>query len=423
MAKTTILHAADLHLGGPVASPDEHVRAIADKARDETLKRLVALSCERGAHLVFLAGDVFHAPNPPISALWALQRACEAWTAQGARVFIAPGNHDPWMAGSVWDDWRPPVGVHVFRPEPQGIALPELGLWVAGAAHDSPHVEEDLAVRLPAPPPGLTGAAVLHADLPSSRLSDAHKPYAPTRLERLAAAPFALWALGHWHQAQKLSEHPLIIMPGTPQGAHLKESGPCGAYVIEIEEGAARAEFMPLAPLVFFDLALDGLEGMADPTALVAGVRGHNQSFYCGRDFAVCLRLLLSGPSPLWRYFSGQEEGASEAADDLQSALGVQGLVLNTESLRPPLDLTEMAARPHVLGRLLKLIAQAGEDDGFLASLAGELGPNLHPAMRKAEEAERVRWLRDLLPNLRALALSELLAEPPGNGEEGGHVD
>ena len=213
--------------------------------------------------------------------------------------------------------------------------MPELGLWVAGAAHDSEHVEDDLAARLPAPTPGLVGAAVLHADLPSSRSSDAHKPYAPTRLERLLAAPFALWALGHWHQAQKLSDHPLIIMPGTPQGAHLKESGPCGAYLIEMEEGAARAEFVPLAPLVFFDLALQDLQSLSDPTALVSRVQRHVRAFDCGQDFAVCLRLLLSGTSPLWQYFSGQGEEALEAADDLKQALNIQGLVLGTEGLRP----------------------------------------------------------------------------------------
>ena len=54
-----------------------------------------------------------------------------------------------------------------------------------------------------------------------------------------------------------------------------------------------------------------------------------------------------------------------------------------------------------------------------MASLAQELGSNLHPAMRLAGEAERVKWLRGLLPGLRALALSELLDEPAGNGRGG----
>ncbi len=409
-----ILHAADLHLGGPVAAPDEQVAALAQRAREEGLRRLVDLARDQEVDLVLLAGDVFHTPRPPLGAQLALQGACAAWVEAGARVFIAPGNHDPFIPGSVWETWEPPQGVCVFGPEPAGLELGELGLWLAGAGHHSDHVDRDLAAALPPPPAGLTGLALLHADLPSSRRDDVHHPYAPTRLEILQAAPFAYWALGHWHKPQELCSRPRVIMAGTHQGAHLDEDGPRGAWLVEIEGGAVESRLVPLAPLGFLDLVLSGLEDVADPGRLVALVREGLAGRDWGQDYALCLRLRLEGPSPLWRDLRGEQAG--EGGRALARALDLAGLVLDVSGLVPPLDPEELARRPDVLGRMLGLVERlARGDEELLAELEAELAGDLHPLLRELQPAERRRLLGDLAGPVRSLALRHLW-QGPGEG-------
>ena len=419
MAGLTLLHAADLHLGAAVAAPDPAVASLAGQARSQALGRLVKLAQQSRVDMVLLAGDLFDTPTPPWGAVAAWERACQALAGQGIRVFVTPGNHDPWQGGSFWESWNPPEGVHVFSPQPQGLALDDLGVWLAGVAHDQPHVETDLAARLPPPPPGLAGVALLHADLPSSRPSGSELPYAPARLEDMRAGPFALWALGHWHRPQVLSESPRVIMAGALQGAHLDETGPHGAWLVSLEAGAMQARFMPLAPLVFHDLVLDDLGRVSSPAALGDQVAAALPDWTPGGESQLCLRLRLSGPSPLWRHLMG--EAALEAAMDLRQALGAAGLVLESQGVHPPVDPARLAQRQDVLGSLLGLIQNAGDDPQALAALEESLRPHLHPLAANLPLEERRQWLAELLPRVRSLALNALWQG--GAGEEAPDAD
>lgn len=409
MPETTILHAADLHLDGPVAVLGPAAAESAGAARREVLGRLVELAGQAQARVVILAGDVFHSPRPPLSAVLALEDALAAWTRQGARVFISPGNHDPFTSDSVWSSWRAPEGVTVFTPQASGEALPELGLWVAGVGHAGPSESRDLSPDLPAPPDGLTGVAVLHCTLTGDETR--HEPYAPTRLERLTARPFRVWALGHRHMPEQKSLNPLVVYAGTPQGAHLAEPGPRGAWLITLGGAGAEAVFHDLAPLVFSDLNLNGLVRVDTIDGLAQEVRQADPQAAPGPQRELCLRLRLHGPSPLWDLVG--VEGEAEIARLLAQRLGALALVLDMDGLRPAQDPAELENRPDVLGRLLGLIRQAQENPAFLDELAGELAKDLHPLHRRLKGEESREHLAALLDHLRAKALRDFL---PGGG-------
>ncbi|MEW5913717.1 MAG: metallophosphoesterase [Thermodesulfobacteriota bacterium] len=413
MASLIVLHAADLHLGGPVAAPDPAIASLAANARNESLDRLLTLSRQENVRLVLLAGDVFHAAQPPLTAVLALQKALAAWRDMGAVVCIAPGNHDPWLPGGVWASWPQGEGLKIFDPQGNGLDLPELGLWVAGAAHQSAAVQEDLTPRLPAPLAGRVGLAVLHASLERSLAGTSHLPYAPTRLESLTSGPFAFWALGHVH----IPHEPVprrVVYAGCPQGAHFGEPGPRGAWLIRLQGAAVETEFVPLAPLVFADLAYDDLMPLATPAQLVERVRGDLPSAAPAWPCQVCLRLGLSGPSPLWRLW--QRQDPAELAAALKKELGLAGLVLAAEGLCPPLDPAALAQRPDVLGRLLGLMQRAEQDEDFLAELEASLAAGLHPDSQRLSRAERLARLRGLLTPARWRVLQGLWQG------EGGHA-
>lgn len=264
--------------------------------------------------------------------------------------------------------------------------------------------------RCPLPPAGLTGLALLHADLPSSRDTDAHLPYAPTRLEILRERPFVYWALGHWHKPVELNQSPRVIMAGTHQGAHLGESGLRGAYVVELSGGHSSVEFVPCAPLVFHDVLLNDLDQVANASTLAAMVRERLDQ---PSGSAGCLRLTLKGPCPLWRQLSGQE--TSSGAEALKNALGLDGLVLRSLELTPPLDHQALLQRPDVLGGLLRLLEQAGHDDQYLAGLEEKILAQLHPIAKNMAPDQRRQWLRERMDQVRGLALRELW-----QGENGG---
>jgi exonuclease SbcD len=405
MAGFKVLHAADLHLDGPVSAPDADMFSLAQRARRESLGRLVDLAKQHEAKLVLLPGDIFDTPNPPVSAGLAFSQACHAFCQMGAKVFITPGNHDPWQDGSFWRYWIPPEGVTVFSPEPRGVALDELGVWVAGAAFGRVHVQDDLAAGLPRPLRGLIGLACQHCDPGSSGAESDGLFYAPANIQTMTEMGFSYWALGHLHKPQVLSQNPLIVMAGSPQGAHLAEDGPHGAHILEIDHGAVQHEFAPLSLFNYYNLRLSDL-GQAESALSLAGeVSAELEKAGRAPGHPACLRLSLAGPSPLWRDMMG--ESGDELRQELKSALDLDGLILLTDELEAPLDLDGLLKRQDVLGHFLHLTQRCEQDPAYLAKAAKEL-KGLHPAGASKDPAEKAEYLQGLLGQVRKLALKDL---------------
>ena len=409
-----ILHAADLHLGAPVAVPDCTLSPQAGQARGEALSRLVKTAIREKADLVFLGGDVFDSPNPTPGARLTLLRALTELVSQKIRVFIAPGNHDPRTPLSVWESLPPVEGVHIFSSQAEGVALEDLGVWVAGCAHNSRHVTEDLAQTLPPPPSGLTGLALLHCDPTGDIENQGHKPYAPAELSRLRRGDFAFWGLGHWHRPQILNRSPLVLMPGAVQGAHKNETGPHGAWLVKLSGQACEADFAPLSLINHHRLDLNlepGIKDLTDLAWLISQKLPEKSSEETGIE---CLYLGLFGQSPLWRYFQGAE--ADYSAEELKKALDLAGLELKTDGLSPMADPAELEAGEDVLAGLLAMLKKIQADPEQAASLAKQIKKNLHPLTCRQNSDDLAGYIGSLLPKVRDLALASLL--PPEQEKE-----
>ena len=126
-----IVHAADFHLDSAFgALSAEQARQRRRESR-ELLTRLCNYVNQNGVDLVLLAGDLFDSDTTYRETLEALS---EALGAMQARVFIAPGNHDPYSAKSPYATLSWPENVHIFTSKTvERVELPELQCAVYGA--------------------------------------------------------------------------------------------------------------------------------------------------------------------------------------------------------------------------------------------------------------------------------------------------
>ena len=80
----------------------------------------------------------------------------------------------------------------------------------------------------------------------------------PCSLDDLRATGMDVWCLGHVHAPTVLCRSPLIIYPGTPQGAHVNESGPHGCYLISVSDrGSMESPFYSTAPVLWVTTEVD----------------------------------------------------------------------------------------------------------------------------------------------------------------------
>src|SRR5262249_33478013 len=62
--------------------------------------------------------------------------------------------------------------------------------------------------------------------------------YAPCSMDDLVNKGYDYWALAHVHQGTVLNERPHVVFCGNLQGRHVRETGPKGACMVSVRDGA-----------------------------------------------------------------------------------------------------------------------------------------------------------------------------------------
>ncbi len=264
-----IIHAADLHLDSPFAGLSPEQAALRREEQRTLLDRLADLSNEEQADLVLLAGDLLDGQRVYRETVDVLARTLGRIR---AKVFIAPGNHDPYCAASpyalpIWPD-----NVHVFTsPRPEGIHLPELGCTVYGAAFTQEQRDDS-------PLSGFTAKGD-HLNLMVLHGNTQGRDYAPVSPGDIAASGLDYLALGHIHQASGLqkSGDTYWAYPGCPEGRGFDELDDKGVLVLSAEKGNVQLRFHPLSLRRYRIIDVD-LTGCLDPLeAVTAALPAHTQ--------------------------------------------------------------------------------------------------------------------------------------------------
>ena len=298
---TKILHTADIHLDSPLRSlamRDEALREKVQTATRAAFSRIVAAAIEEGAAALLISGDLFDSAERSAHTGAFLVNQLDLLRDAGIRVFYLKGNHDaenPVTGGISWPD-----NVHVFGAAGDKVELEE-GIWIHGVSFGGRHAEESLLPKFKAPEEGAVNIAMLHTSLSGAV---GHDPYAPCSVADLSDMGFDYWALGHIHKAKIHSKDPWIVMPGTPQGRDIGESGPKSATLITIGDSGRIEEVreIPTSVVEFLDVEIDAT-GLEDDDALRDLLRARMQEVAGGLESgAGAVRVTISVKTDMnWR--------------------------------------------------------------------------------------------------------------------------
>ena len=290
------LHAADIHLDSPLAGMTH---------RDPELARLTA-TCTRDAFsnvvdeaiahdvaFLLIAGDLYDAEHKNYETGLFFAREMQRL---GRRCIIIHGNHD--SASQITRSLHPPPNVTILPSRnADKVVLEEHGVAIHGQSFHGRAEAEDLAARYPDRVAGVFNIGLLHSSMEDP---GDHARYAPCRLETLLAKNYDYWALGHVHTRATLHERPWIHVPGNTQGRHVRETGPRGATLVEVEDGHVRPpSFIPTDVVRWAVLPLD-VAGMDSIEALTALVRFELEAAALAAEGRpVIVRIVLDGATPL----------------------------------------------------------------------------------------------------------------------------
>ena len=221
----------------------------------------------------------------------------------GIPVYKVRGNHD--AESVITSAVTLPESVSVFSSRrPETFRIPEIKVALHGQSFANRAVPENLALAYPAPEPGMFNIGVLHTSCDGR---PNHANYAPCSVQDLLQRGYQYWALGHYHGYEVLSSNPPIIFPGNLQGRSIRECGPKGAVIVEVEDGQVSSfTRLHLARIQWAFISADLSEATTETEAFEAIRREIQKEVEQAGSTPVVFRMILSGSTPLHRMLQAE---------------------------------------------------------------------------------------------------------------------
>src|ERR1700754_551868 len=154
----------------------------------------------------------------------------------------------------------------------------------------------DLSAGYPAPLSGMVNVGLLHTSA-DGRFD--HAPYAPCRVEGLAAHGYDFWGLGHVHERTLLPADPPVLFPGCLQGRSVRETGPKGATIVEFGEDHAATLSARTLDVVRWEVVDVDASALSDTDAVLGAVSESLSSAVASADGRLlAARIRVVGESP-----------------------------------------------------------------------------------------------------------------------------
>ena len=387
------VHAADVHLDSPLkglAGQDGSAAKLVRSATRKAFEGLVTRTVEERAAFLVIAGDLYDGDWRDYQTGLFFVRQMGRLREAGIPAYVIYGNHD--AQSKITRSLTLPDNVTVFRTRSaETHRMEELDVALHGQGYRERDIDENLARSYPSPIPSAFNIGILHTGLGGM---EGHAPYAPCTLDELRKKGYDYWALGHIHKPEILSTDPYVVFSGNVQGRHIRETGPRGAMLVTVEDGAVNA----LEPLhvdvvrwALVEVGADGIETVSDAndrvrTAIEQAVEENAD----GRLLAC--RIEVVGRTPAHSALLASHEDLLAEARASAAGLGdevawVEKLIINTAL---PANTVPDPALAETLGE----IGLARQDEALLRDLKEQLAPFVGKLPAEARDAAESPLLR-----------------------------
>lgn len=240
MKKVKIVHTADLHFDTPFNEVDDKQRAINKEELREVFKNIINFCKEKQVDILLLAGDIFDNLTLNRETIYFLENVFN--NIKETRVFISPGNHDPYNNNSFYKLIKWPENVYIFKDKLEKVYIKELETNVWGAAFNEKYVRESL-IRGFSQNNKEINIMAIHGEISSS--SEGNE-YNPITLKDIKESGMDYIALGHRHNFSGILKegNTFYSYSGCPQGRGFDETGDKGIIYGYVSKGAVELSFI-----------------------------------------------------------------------------------------------------------------------------------------------------------------------------------
>ena len=233
------IHMADIHFDSPF-------RTLTDK-RDfgnqrrleqrEVFKKAIEYIAKEKIPYLFIAGDLYDQDYIRESTIEFINNLFK--TIPNTKIFISPGNHDPYLKNSFYNTFKWNNNVTIFDAEIKRIELEDFDIY--GYGFNDFYCSNSRVEEIEIKNKEKTNILLVHGALDSSKAIDAQ--YNPITTSRLKEIGFDYIALGHIHKKTEENKYNFIY-PGSIISFGFDELGEHGILDVEIEKNNSENNYL-----------------------------------------------------------------------------------------------------------------------------------------------------------------------------------
>ena len=230
MRKIKILQAGDLHFDTPFKDLDKNISIISKEELLEVFSKIIDTAMENSVDILLLTGDIFDNLTINKKTLIFIKNQIERIS--NIRVFISPGNHDPYNEKSFYKMINWPDNVYIFKGGIENVIVEDLNTVVWGAAFNEYHVRKSMLKDINIKE-NYINIMTIHGDISNT---DDGNEYNPITIKDIENSKLDYIAIGHRHNFSGIlrENNTYYAYAGCPQGRGFDELGDKGCLLLHI---------------------------------------------------------------------------------------------------------------------------------------------------------------------------------------------
>ena len=244
------VHIADMHFDSPFVNlSDKDI--LGDLRRLEqrkAFKKIIEYIKQNQIEYLFISGDLYEHKYVKLSTIEYINSLFQE--IPNTKIFISPGNHDPYIKNSYYNKFNWNENVKIFHSEIEKIEEKDVNIY--GYGFDEFYCTNCGIEELELEESNKINILVIHGTLDGASLEE--KQYNSMTRRMLQEKKFDYIALGHIHKPDYSTN---IVYPGSTISLGFDELGEHGMIVGDIQKGEVKLEFIPLDEEKFKEIEMD----------------------------------------------------------------------------------------------------------------------------------------------------------------------
>ena len=249
------IHIADMHFDAPFVTLAGKGNLAQERRLEQrkVMKEIVKYIKENNISYFFIAGDFYEQDYIRKSTIEYINNLFKE--IENTKIFITPGNHDPYIKNSFYKQYKWNKNVHIFTNELERVENEEVDIY--GYGFNDFYMENNYK-KIQIYNKEKINILITHGNLDNGK--DENKPYNPLTTKQLNELNFDYVALGHIHKRSYNDyKNQKIVYPGSTISLGFDELGERGIIQGEINEDTRelKLKFIPTSAKTFEEKELD----------------------------------------------------------------------------------------------------------------------------------------------------------------------